>query len=87
VIGGTAAGRRVEFDLDQLLRRRAVVRGNGLRARSIEEKATAVAAFANFVVPLLAHGRIASLVDSVFLLEQICIALDHIAAPGNSGRF
>jgi len=71
VLIGSMAGRRAELDLGAMLSRRLTVRGTVLRARPIEEKILATAAFAREVVPWLAAGVVRATVDSVFPLAAI----------------
>ena len=66
--------------------RRAHVMGTVLRARPLEEKAAAVNAFAREVVPHLATGRIAPLVDSVFPAAEAVAAFDRLQEPGKLGK-
>jgi NADPH:quinone reductase len=70
LIGGVAGG-KTDVDLYQILGKRLHIIGTVLRARSLEEKITITAAFAQEVVPLLAQGTIQPVIDSVFPLEQI----------------
>lgn len=69
LIGGVAGG-KTDVDLYQILRKRLHVIGTVLRARSLQEKITITAAFAEEVVPLLAKGTIQPVIDSVFHLDQ-----------------
>lgn len=71
VLIGSMAGRSAELDLRAMLSRRLTVRGTVLRARPIEEKILATAAFAHEVVPWLAAGVVRATVDSVFPLAAI----------------
>ena len=86
VIVGTGAGTEATLDLRKLMGRRARVMGTVLRARPLEEKATAVNAFAREVVPHLATGRIVPLVDSVFPAADAAAAFDRLQEPGKLGK-
>ena len=86
VVVSVASGTRTEIDLLQLMVRRATIRGTVLRARSIDEKADAVARFANEVVPMLADGRVRPAIDSVFDADQVPAAFDRLASRGKSGK-
>jgi NADPH:quinone reductase len=86
VIVSTAAGTEATLDLRKLMGRRARVLGTVLRARPLDEKATAIRAFAREVVPHLASGRIVPLVDRVFPAEQAAAALDRLAEKGKLGK-
>ena len=86
VIVGTGAGDEATLALRKLMGKRARLMGTVLRARPLEEKAAAVQAFAREVVPHLATGRIAPLVDRVFPAEEAAAAFDRMAGPGKLGK-
>jgi putative PIG3 family NAD(P)H quinone oxidoreductase len=86
VILSVATGWRAELDLRRLMRRRATLRGTVLRARSIDDKAEAVAAFERDVVPMLADGRVRPAIDEVFPVEEIHRAFDRLAQTGKRGK-
>ncbi len=54
--------------------------------RPLEEKGVLVQAFARRVVPLLADGTLAPLVDRTFALDDAADALDAIREPGKLGK-
>lgn len=82
IVGGTEA----RFSLLQLMQRRARIEGTVLRARDLDEKAAAVAAFGREVVPLLADGTIAPVVDHTFRMYEVHAAFDHLAGRGKRGK-
>ena len=86
VIVGTGAGAKADLDLRVLMGKRATITGTVLRARTLEEKAAAVQAFAREVVPHLASGRIRPLVDAVFPAEDATAAFDRLEASGKLGK-
>ena len=86
VIVGTGAGGEATLDIRKLMGRRARLFGTMLRARPLDEKATAMRAFTREVVPHLASGRIAPLVDRVFPAEEAGAALDRLAERGKLGK-
>jgi NADPH2:quinone reductase len=86
VIVGTGAGDTAPIALRKLMGKRARLLGTVLRARPLEEKATAVQAFAREVVPHLATGRIVPLVDRVFPAEEAPAAFDRMAEAGKLGK-
>jgi NADPH2:quinone reductase len=86
VIVGTGSGTEATLDLRMLMGRRAQIRGTMLRARPGEEKAAAVKAFAKEVVPHLASGRIAPLVDRVFPYAEAAAAFDRMQEQGKLGK-
>jgi NADPH:quinone reductase-like Zn-dependent oxidoreductase len=83
---GTGAGADAAVSLRAVLARRARILGSTLRARTVEEKALAVQAFAHEVVPHLAAGRMRAIVDRVFPAEDAAGAFDHLAASGKFGK-
>jgi NADPH:quinone reductase-like Zn-dependent oxidoreductase len=86
VIVGTGAGADVDLSLRKVMGKRARIMGTVLRARPLEQKATAVQAFAHEVVPLLAVGRMRAIVDRTFPAEQAPDAFDHMAGQGKFGK-
>src|SRR5689334_25086978 len=71
ILIGSVAGSRAEVDLSQILRKRLLVIGTVMRARTLEEKILVTRAFARGVGPLLAQGTVQPVIDSVFPLDQI----------------
>jgi NADPH:quinone reductase len=86
VIVGTPAGDTAPVSLRSLMGKRARLDGTVLRARPMEEKAAAVQAFARSVVPLLAAGQVAPVIDRVFSAADAAEAFDFLAQPGKSGK-
>jgi len=86
IVVGTGAGADAELSLRALMGRRASVMGTVLRARSMEEKAAAVQAFARSVVPHLAAGRVRPVIDRVFPVAEAAAAFEHLSAPGKLGK-
>lgn len=86
VIVGTGAGDAAPLSLRSLMVKRARLIGTVLRARPLEEKATAVQAFAREVVPHLASGRIIPLVDRVFPAAEATTAFDRMQEQGKLGK-
>ena len=84
VIVGTGAGAEATLDLRKLMGRRARLLGTMLRARPLDEKATAMRAFTREVVPHLASGRMAPLVDRVFPADEAAAAFDRLAGVGEA---
>lgn len=85
IIVGSMGGTRIE-DIGGLSRKRASVRGTGLRGRPLEEKATLTQEFIRRVLPLIARGRIAPVVDSVFPLDQVADAHRRMESNENFGK-
>jgi NADPH2:quinone reductase len=86
VIVGTGAGDEAPLSLRRLMFKRGKLIGTVLRARPLEEKASAVQAFAREVVPHLASGLIVPLVDSVFPAKDATAAFDRMGEPGKLGK-
>jgi NADPH:quinone reductase-like Zn-dependent oxidoreductase len=86
IVVGTGAGADAELSLRMLMGRRASIMGTLLRARSMEEKAAAVQAFARAVVPCLAACRVRPVIDRVFPVAEAAAAFDHLSAPGKLGK-
>lgn len=70
LIGGVAGG-KTDVDLYQILGKRLHIIGTVLRARSLAEKISITALFAQEVMPLLAQQTIQPVIDSVFSLDHI----------------
>lgn len=83
---GTVAGRNSSIPTGVVLGKRLTIRGTVLRARSIEEKRIVTEAFARDVVPLITSGELRPIVDSVFPLDQIAQAHDHMASNLSCGK-
>ena len=86
VVIGVGAGATAELPLLRLMQKRALVRGSTLRARPLEEKARAVQAFEREVVPHLAAGGIAPVIDRIVPVSQVHVAFDRLEARGKNGR-
>ncbi|HVF27882.1 MAG TPA: zinc-binding dehydrogenase, partial [Pyrinomonadaceae bacterium] len=69
-----------------VMRKRLSVTGTVLRSRSAIEKAEAVRRFAAHVVPLLARGTVEPVVDSVFPLDDIRTAHQHLESNETFGK-
>jgi len=83
---GTGAGVTTELNLLDLMLKRGRVHGSTLRARSLEEKATAARAVERHVLPLLASGRVRVPVDATFPMAEAPAAYEHFAAGGKLGK-
>jgi len=83
---GTVAGRSSTIPVNLVLYKRLVIRGTVLRARSVEEKRIATAAFARDLLPMLASRHLAPVVDRVFELEDIRGAHERLASNETFGK-
>ncbi|MFL6173482.1 MAG: NAD(P)H-quinone oxidoreductase [Marmoricola sp.] len=70
VIIGMQGGTRGELDINALLRKRGAVIATSLRARPTSEKSAICRAVEEHVWPLVADGRIRTMVDAEFPLEE-----------------
>jgi NADPH2:quinone reductase len=86
MIIGTGAGADADLSLRMLMARRGRILASTLRARPLEEKATAVQAFAHEVVPHLASGRMRAVIDRIFPFEDAPAAFDRMAESGKLGK-
>lgn len=83
---GTVAGRTATIPVGMVLTKRLMLRGTVLRARSIEEKRAATAAFARDVLPLIASGAVKPTVDCVYELDGIRAAHERLASNATFGK-
>ena len=83
---GMTAGARAMVPLSGLLAKRLTMIGTVLRPRTVAEKAAATSAFVRDVVPLLADGRIAPVIDAVLPLDQATEAYDLLASNKTFGK-
>jgi NADPH:quinone reductase len=67
---GMMAGSRAHLPIGSILAKRLTVIGTVLRSRDVVEKAAATDAFVRYVVPLLAEGKVAPIVEAVIPLAQ-----------------
>jgi NADPH:quinone reductase len=86
VVVGTGAGTEASLALRKLMAKRGRILGTTLRGRTAAEKAAAVGAFAEAVVPLLRDGVVTAPVDRVFAVEEIQAAFEHLERPGKYGK-
>lgn len=86
ILVGLTGGATAEFNLGTALTKRLTIRGTVLRARSIEEKASATKAFADFAVPLFAGGKIRPTVDKAFPAEEVREAYRYLASNASFGK-
>ncbi len=86
VVVSVAGGNEIQLPLGMLMQKRMTIAGTVLRARPLEEKATAVRAFEREVVPGLASGRLWPLVDSVYPVADVHAAFDRLEERGKVGK-
>jgi putative PIG3 family NAD(P)H quinone oxidoreductase len=85
VVVGLLAGARTKLDLGALMIKRLQVFGTTLRGRSVEQKAEATSAFTRDVVPHLASGAVAPVVDRTFPLAEAQAAYELLRSDGVFG--
>lgn len=83
---GTGAGSRAEVNLLDLMTRRAQIYGSTLRARSLEDKATAARAVEKHVLPLVSAGRVTVPVEATFPMAEAAAAYERFALGGKLGK-
>jgi len=86
VLVGSIAGVRATLPIHLVMAKRLTIIGTVLRARNAHEKAAATTAFVRDVVPLLASGRIAPVVDAVIPLDRAAEAYDLVASDATFGK-
>jgi len=86
VLIGMMAGTDATVNLAAVLAKRLQIFGTMLRVRDVQEKSAATAAFARDVVPLLADGRIAPVVEAVMPLQRAAAAYDLVASDATVGK-
>jgi putative PIG3 family NAD(P)H quinone oxidoreductase len=82
----TMAGTKGDINLGLLMAKRLTIVGTVLRARPLEEKIEATRLFAEQVLPLLARGAIAPILDRSYPLDQLAEAHRAMEANLNFGK-
>ena len=83
---GTVDGARSELDLRLVLGKRAHLIGTVLRARPPEEKMALAQTAERLLVPLFARGIYRPVIDAVFPMEDIRVALERMVTDANVGK-
>jgi putative PIG3 family NAD(P)H quinone oxidoreductase len=86
VVIGVGAGPKVEINLHQLMVRRGAIHASMLRARSLEDKASAARAVERSVLPGFASGDVAVFVAETFPLDEVAAAYERFQAGGKLGK-
>ena len=86
VVIGLQGGTKGELDLNALMRKRAAVFGTTLRARPVEEKAAICAEVVEHVWPLVAAGRVVSVLRRRFPIEEVAEAHRLMESGNNVGK-
>jgi NADPH:quinone reductase-like Zn-dependent oxidoreductase len=83
---GVMAGGPQPFDVGSLLMKRATVTGTTLRSRPIEEKIAITREFGAQMLPAVAAGTLAPVIDSRYPLSGVAGAHERMAANANAGK-
>jgi len=86
ILVGTTSGSQSALNFGAVMSKRLTIKGTVLRARSVEEKATATRLFAKHVVPLLAEGTVKPVVDRTYALDQIREAHQRMESNESFGK-
>lgn len=86
ILVGTLGGATAPLDFRKVMGKRLSIRGTVLRARSTEEKASAVRLFAAQVIPLLARSLVRPVLDSAFALPDAREAYARLESDATFGK-
>jgi NADPH2:quinone reductase len=86
VIIAAQGGSKAQIDLMQVMRKRVVLTGSMLRARSIEFKREIRDKLAHHVWPLLQAGRVRPIIDRIFAFEDVAAAHTYMDAGAHKGK-
>jgi NADPH:quinone reductase-like Zn-dependent oxidoreductase len=83
---GVGAGPKIELNLQQLMARRGRIHGSTLRARSLEDKATAARLVEKMVLPGFASGDLSVFVAATYPLDEVAAAYERFRAGAKLGK-
>lgn len=83
---GVMDGGPIPFDPGSLLAKRASLIGTTLRARPIEEKIAVTLEFAEQLLPRVADGALAPVIDSRYRLDEVAAAHERMGSNTNAGK-
>jgi putative PIG3 family NAD(P)H quinone oxidoreductase len=86
VVIGLQGGTKAELDLGRLLSKRAAVIATSLRRRPATEKSAICAAVVEHVWPLVADGRIRTMLHTTFPLDEAGAAHELMESGRNTGK-
>jgi NADPH:quinone reductase-like Zn-dependent oxidoreductase len=86
VVIGVGGGAKAELDLLRLMAVRGSLHASTLRARPLEDKATAARAVERHVLPLVEQGRLRVPIEATLPFDQPEAAYDRFAAGGKLGK-
>ncbi|MCJ7437655.1 MAG: zinc-binding dehydrogenase [Acidimicrobiia bacterium] len=83
---GVGGGASAELNLLTLMGKRGRIHGSTLRARPLEDKATATRAVERSVLPLLEAGSVEVPIAAEYPMTDATVAYEHFAGGGNLGK-
>jgi len=83
---GLVGGSQVEADLSIILQKRLRIMGTVLRSRNLKEKTKVVRRFREEGLPLFREGTIRPVIDSIFPIEEVAKAHEHMEQNRNFGK-
>lgn len=83
---GLTGGRKAELDMGVVLQKRLTIRGTVLRSRSSAEKAAAVKAFAENIIPLFDERLLSADLDRVYGFDDVAEAYNYLASDKSFGK-
>ena len=83
---GTTAGASAELDFRVVMGKRLRIMGTMLRARSLEEKASATRRFAAHVVPLLEREVVRPVIDKIYGMDEVRTAHERLESNASFGK-
>lgn len=83
---GTTAGASAQLNFGAVMLKRLRITGTVLRARSTEEKASAVRRFAAHVVPMFERGGLRPVVDKIYGIDEVHAAHEHMESNASFGK-
>ena len=86
VMINTMKGKDVQVDLSQVMRKRLIITGSMLRSREIAFKAAIAQNLEKYIWPLLAAGKIKSVINSVFPAEKAAEAHALMESSEHMGK-
>ncbi len=86
VIIATQGGIRAQINVLPIMTKRLTVTGSTLRPQSVEQKSEIANELHQFVWPLLNEGKIKPIIDSIFTMDQVRQAHEHIDSGSHIGK-
>jgi NADPH:quinone reductase-like Zn-dependent oxidoreductase len=83
---GVGAGARAELDLRALMAKRGAIHASVMRARSLEDQASATRLVEKSVLPGFVSGDLAVPVAATYPLDEVAAAYDRFKAGGKLGK-